>query len=269
MSRAANGSEFYSALLNALESVRQINVPSSGSGIGLEVVTLDVIKDALGIDFYTSQKALRKDYPYSAAALRKLSADLDPEMVADPPPPYLIKHPFGTQKWPEFVIQYAGRFLAIEVKSSSTRKIIWNGGLPRQDCIYIYHYTGRPDGSPRRTTVFSGNDVITREVYDALRVNHRKVQDYSCSIRDASFGPEPGKIPSSMGFSEYARAMYIHSMNIHGHPSSDHWYATSRYRVADFAGAPQAVLDALRLESCQSATKAAQASPAGRRHSAP
>lgn len=152
-----------------------------------------------------------------------------------------IKHPLGTNNWPEFALYHNGRVLPIEVKSSKNGKIVWNGGLPREGCLYIYFFT-KNKAEGRRSTIFFGEDVIDGDVYKKLRDNHAKVQDYAKYLHAQAF-PDG----NDMGFSEYARAMFNHSVCIHQHPMTSVWQAHAKLRIAEWAGAEKALLKELRV----------------------
>lgn len=64
---------------------------------------------------------------------------------------YIIYQPFGSQKYPDFIIVIDGFILWIELKRSSGKKISWNTGYPRQDVLYVF------DGSQGRI-MFFGQD---------------------------------------------------------------------------------------------------------------
>lgn len=174
-----------------------------------------------------------------------------------------IKHPLGKQNWPEFVLYHNGKVLPIEVKSSADGKIVWNGGLPRPGCLYVYFYT-RNQAEGRRSTVFFGEDIITQEVYNKLRENHAKVQEFARQLHSQSF-------PSGqdMGFSEYARAMYNHSEKIHGNPKASVWQASTRLKIAKWAGADKKLTDELRAALQREIQAQKRSAEAGKASNAP
>lgn len=175
-----------------------------------------------------------------------LVADLKQVLEEGKTPTYgeatiFIKHPLGKQNWPEFALYHNGKVLPIEVKSSADGKIVWNGGLPRKGCLYVYFYTkNRAEG--RRTTIFFGEDIISDEVYTKLRENHDKVQKLVKQLHEETFTDL-----DDMGFSAYARAMFNHKVKIHHHPKNGIWQTQSRLRVAKWAGGSKSLIEELKL----------------------
>lgn len=68
----------------------------------------------------------------------------------------LIKNPNGSQKWPDLLVVKNNIGLPIEIKSAKDDKIVWNGGLPRKNSIYIFNCHGK-----MRTICFLGQHAIT------------------------------------------------------------------------------------------------------------
>lgn len=258
---------FAQRILDMLDAVMAINIPSRGRGYAIEDITLEAIIAQLGLPtarlFLTDGlRTPTERFPESIEQMRSMAQThtlgAEPkEILLDHPGTYLVKHPFGKNNWPEFVLHHDGRFLPIEIKSSGSGQIVWNGGLPRQNCLYIYNYTsaksraranGESSGSDARVTVCFGSDLISRPVYDILRTNHEKVQAFAQKLHSETFG-EGKPFPDDFGFNEYARAMFNHKRRIHGCPETDMWAARSRQRLATWAGADEEMVSTLRIET--------------------
>jgi len=75
----------------------------------------------------------------------------------------IVNKPNGDQRWPDLLIIYNGIGLPIEVKSCKTDKVVWNGGLPRFDSMYIFNCYGKS-----KTTCFLGQHVMSKERHNKL-----------------------------------------------------------------------------------------------------
>jgi hypothetical protein len=251
-----------SLLLESLNQILSTAVSHRRNGNELEDSTMSAFVDQLNLsemEIYDGLKDMRKRAHSSvsnrASDVRKqetaqahlavadnfrqvLEEGITPNFSEDT---FFIKHPLGKQEWPEFVLYHRGKVLPIEVKSGAEGKIVWNGGLPRPGCLYVYYYTkNRAEG--RRATIFFGEDLITPQVYQKLRENHEKVQAFAKSIHAQTFTEKE----DSMGFSEYARAMYNHDVRIHQHPKSSLWQANTRVKIAEWSDAHPKVLEGLK-----------------------
>lgn len=76
----------------------------------------------------------------------------------------IIDKPNGSQKWPDLLVVFKGIGLPIEIKSTKNDVIIWNGGLPKPDTLYIYNCYGKS-----KTTCFLGQHVISDDELDFLK----------------------------------------------------------------------------------------------------
>ncbi|MDD1626880.1 MAG: hypothetical protein LUQ26_05305 [Methylococcaceae bacterium] len=70
----------------------------------------------------------------------------------------IVNQPNGSQQWPDLLVIYKGIGLPIEVKSAKPDKIVWNGGLPRQNGVYIFNCYGES-----KVTCFLGKHIISLE----------------------------------------------------------------------------------------------------------
>ena len=92
---------------------------------------------------------------------------------------YLVQ-PFGSQRYPDFLVFDAEKVVSIESKYSqkSEGKPMWNGGLPRPGGIYIFGAYGRSD-----ITFFRGCDVVTpsesRELIEFFNRQRRAQEEFN------------------------------------------------------------------------------------------
>ena len=103
---------------------------------------------------------------------------------------HYLYQPFGSQAYPDFIVFDDNRLVCIEIKFStgSTRKPVWNSGLPRQHGIYVFGSRGIPD-----ITFFLGRGVLSEE---EARKMHRFFDDdlrqlqheFNASMDDQSYG---------------------------------------------------------------------------------
>lgn len=76
----------------------------------------------------------------------------------------IVDKPNGSQKWPDLLVIFNGIGMPIEIKSTKNDVIIWNGGLPKPDTLYVYNCYGKS-----KTTCFLGQHVISYEELDFLK----------------------------------------------------------------------------------------------------
>lgn len=50
---------------------------------------------------------------------------------------FYIRHPFGTQNSPDFILIYNNFVQELECKSSIKDNIKWNSGYPKENCLYV------------------------------------------------------------------------------------------------------------------------------------
>lgn len=70
---------------------------------------------------------------------------------------HFLSNPFGSQRYPDFLVFEGERIISMEVKFSSQgqKKPVWNSGLPRPNGIYIFGSYQHMDA-----TFFRGCDVL-------------------------------------------------------------------------------------------------------------
>jgi hypothetical protein len=112
-----------------------------------------------------------------------------------------ISQPTGKNDSPDFIIRYKGKLYFIECKSSKTTHPTYNGGLPKEE--YIYIFTSK---ATNETTIFYGKDVVSlekRELYSELLVELNEILHKYQNI--------PEWKDDSRGFDYYIRNMYTQS----------------------------------------------------------
>lgn len=86
----------------------------------------------------------------------------------------IIDKPNGSQKWPDLLVVFNGIGLPIEVKSTKNDVIVWNGGLPKHDTLYVYNCYGKS-----KTTFFLGQHAITNDELLFLREKAKFMKSYN------------------------------------------------------------------------------------------
>lgn len=76
----------------------------------------------------------------------------------------IVDKPNGSQKWPDLLVIFNGIGMPIEIKSTKNDMIIWNGGLPKPDTLYVYNCYGKS-----KTTCFLGQHAISDDELDFLK----------------------------------------------------------------------------------------------------
>lgn len=108
-------------------------------------------------------------------------------------PGQYIYQPNGNNKSPDFIVNDNGKIYQLECKSVNKGvKPIYNGGLPREDYIYIFC-----SGKYNKTTIYLGKDIVPNEVRDIyerllkeLNIVLDKYKDefINCKANDRGFG---------------------------------------------------------------------------------
>ena len=112
----------------------------------------------------------------------------------------IIIQPFGSQKNPDKLIKYCGKLFAWEDKSSKEGKPVYNGGLPKLDCLYVF-----TSKKHNKTTIFRGKDIITKEKRDRLLSHHEAHRKLDEEFNKNEKNQED---EFNRGFIFYTRAMY-------------------------------------------------------------
>ena len=149
-----------SRLFKALQKDKQSFLTAAKGGEFEE--RLKVKLDEIGFNRITKEDIIKKDIiKIGFVELKKLVQEAQsPTEIGNPTNyrrHYLVQ-PFGSQRYPDFLVFDAEKVVSIESKYSqkSEGKPMWNGGLPRPGGIYIFGAYGRRD-----VTFFRGCDVVS------------------------------------------------------------------------------------------------------------
>ena len=102
----------------------------------------------------------------------------------------IVDKPNGSQKWPDLLVIFNGIGMPIEIKSTKNDVIIWNGGLPKPDTLYVYNCYGKS-----KTTCFLGQHVINDAELDFLK-------------QKADFAKQSNELHKNGMWSFYVRNMF-------------------------------------------------------------
>jgi len=122
------------------------------------------------------------------------------EKASNIPNNTFISQPFGSQKTPDKLIKYNGRLIAWEDKSAEGAKPVYNGGLPKQNCLYVF--TSKKHNA---TTIFRGKDIISKEKRDCLLAHYEAHKKLDEQFNNQQKNQED---KFKRGFIFYTRAMY-------------------------------------------------------------
>ena len=112
---------------------------------------------------------------------------------------HYINQPFGSQRYPDFLVLDTRYVLCLELKFSSkkTTKPVWNSGLPRANGIYIFASSGRKD-----ITFFRGCDILRDQDRKLLKSFFDEELERSELFNKRHMSDQ------EFGFSTYARKAY-------------------------------------------------------------
>lgn len=111
----------------------------------------------------------------------------------------VVNQPNGSQRPPDLLICKGSTELYVEAKSSQEGKIMWNGGLPNKDFIYVITKTLKP-----AFTYSTGFDIENPAQVVNLKKIHRELNEYLETIVD----PE-----NDAHITYYIRAMHTDNHN--------------------------------------------------------
>jgi len=159
-----------SALVDIFDKITNTGAGASSTGNNFEQTIYTLLKSGLsGFVFVSNKQWRQKGGIFEEYAKRAMKNNFDFSDLLVPSDGkfvynrIIVENPNSTQRWPDSLVIFNGIGLPIEIKSTKTDRIVWNGGLPRFDAIYIFNCWGIP-----RTTTFLGQDVITQEVRKIL-----------------------------------------------------------------------------------------------------
>lgn len=144
------------------------------------------------------------------------------EKASNIPNNTIICQPFGSQKTPDKILKYYGRLIAWEDKSSEGTKPVYNGGLPKLDCLYIL-----TSKKHNETTFFRGKDIISKEKRDRLLAHYELLKNYTKEFNENEKNQED---KFKRGFIFYPRAMYTQCCS-HLDCSNDYFLHPQRLEI--------------------------------------
>lgn len=115
-----------------------------------------------------------------------------------------IKHPFGSQKKPDFIININHKFykeIKLECKSSKTNKPMWNCSLPESDIIYIFYSFHK---KYNKFVIFNGSSLMSKNEYKCLTEFAEAIKN-KCSEFNNKY---------KLNFSFYCRNMFNQHVDI-------------------------------------------------------
>lgn len=113
---------------------------------------------------------------------------------------HFLNNPFGSQRYPDFLVFEGEKIISVEVKFSSQnqKKPVWNSGLPRPNGIYIFGSYKHMDA-----TFFRGCDVLNLSEVNKL---HRFFDNDLRKLQKTFNSREMEKQP--YGFQTYVRKAF-------------------------------------------------------------
>jgi hypothetical protein len=119
-----------------------------------------------------------------------------------------IKHPNGSQKFPDFVIKINNNKYELECKSTkSGYKPMWNSGLPKPECIYVYTNT-----KENNTIIFLGNEIITPKLDTLLEEYKRRTKELALEFNEKIKNLKQNENPYKIEV--YARNMFVQKTHL-------------------------------------------------------
>lgn len=86
---------------------------------------------------------------------------------------FYIRHPFGTQNSPDFILIYNNFVQELECKSSKKDNIKWNSGYPKENCLYVISSV-----ELKTTTVCFGKDFTTASQKEEIENSFERIRDF-------------------------------------------------------------------------------------------
>lgn len=128
---------------------------------------LKVFEDILKIKYSTMPESGNKGHEQSVANVLKQHGFIETNKIknvsfnieTDLPLNSYVHQPYGSQDSPDFIVNYKGKFVHIECKSSRGKTPTYNGGMPNSEYIYVF-----TSGNADKTTIFYGDAVVPKEI---------------------------------------------------------------------------------------------------------
>lgn len=165
-------------------------------GVAFDLVVRNTIQNETGVPCVTPETwTTHDDYaPFRGAVKRHLpTADVAAKK------PIVVAQPNGSQQWPDIVVIHGYNIAYIEHKTNRDDKIVWNGGLPRGNGLYLFNSGLK--GVAKQTTLFLGRHALSDQ--------DRKTLQQAADAASKAVAPF-NKILKGRGsvWSNYARAMF-------------------------------------------------------------
>jgi hypothetical protein len=142
---------------------------------------------------------------------------------------YFMHQPCGSQDSPDFMIIEDNVILFLECKSGEDGKIMWNGGLPQKEYVYIYSSPLLKNMIGRESTLFLGGDIISDEIRNKLEAHHRKQLNASNQTINSDLNVDP---ENHQRWGYYDRAMYNTKEFTKNSPTQiDNWHSNAEQYI--------------------------------------
>lgn len=86
---------------------------------------------------------------------------------------FYIRHPFGTQNSPDFILIYNNFVQELECKSSLKDNIKWNSGYPKENCLYVISSV-----ELKTTTICFGKDFTNASQKEEIENSFERIRDF-------------------------------------------------------------------------------------------
>jgi len=116
----------------------------------------------------------------------------------------IVKEPYNTQSYPDFLLFTNDKIIPIEIKftSKSLNKPMWNGSLPKMSGIYVF---GKKGNNPD-LTFFMGRDLLTNNERKKLKLFWDKIKKLQEEFEKELLEDE--KFENKYGFDVYLRKTF-------------------------------------------------------------
>lgn len=86
---------------------------------------------------------------------------------------FYIRHPFGTQNSPDFILIYNNFIQELECKSSLKANIKWNSGYPKENCLYVISSV-----ELKTTTICFGKDFTNDSQRKEIENSFERIKNF-------------------------------------------------------------------------------------------
>lgn len=174
---------------------------------------LKVFEDILKIKYSTMPESGNKGHEQSVANILKQHGFIETKKIPkkkfvierDLLPNRFVHQPNGSQKSPDFIVNYNDKYIHIECKSSKdTTAPTYNGGMPNSEYVYVF-----TSGNTDETTIFYGDAVAPEEIQEILNELIKEiapiVNKYNQKLAE--------HVLNNYGINYYCRNMFDHRGN--------------------------------------------------------